>query len=377
MMTLNLRHWTELIVFAAAFAVAVPAHARDRALQAACFAPETLSAVAGENVPADHRYDTYSAKVELQPAAPVPAGLRGSIRRVELPKGSKLIALTLDLCEDRGEVAGYDGRIFDYLRRENVKATLFAGGKWLRSHLSRTEQLMTDPLFEIGNHAEAHRNLRKLDGRPLSDEISGPARAYENIRAHLATTQCAAKAPEGIQSVAPRLGLFRFPFGACNPTAMVAVNDAGLLAIQWDVSSGDPDPHMSAGAIAEQIVRHVKPGSIVIGHANGRGWHTAEALPIAIPKLKALGYEFVTVSELLAAGKPMIADTCYDSRPGDTDRYDFIAGLHGRQKPLLPWQSTVSGALETSAATPASPPRPTRKANREQPDGANWTLWPF
>ena len=376
-----------VLLWAARALAAQPVMARDRTLQAACFAPNTLAAVAGESVPfrGDHRYDASSTKIEVQPAQPVPADLRGSIRRVELPKGRKLIALTLDLCEDRGEVAGYEGRIFDYLRAQNIKATLFAGGKWLRSHLSRSEQLMTDPLFEIGNHAEAHRNLRKLDGPALSDEILGPQRAYENIRTHLASTQCAARAPEGIQSVAPRLGLFRFPFGACNPAALAAVNDAGLLAIQWDLSSGDPDPHMTAGAIAEQIVRHVKPGSIIIGHANGRGWHTAEALPLAIPKLKAQGYEFVTVSELLAAGRPVIADSCYDSRPGDTDRYDNLLALHAKPK-LLPWQSGWKSTLQTTAtpqikAAPSAKPAPSaipaRKINREPSHGANWTLWPF
>lgn len=369
-------------LFAAAVVTcAGAANARDRTLQAACFTPEALESVSGESVPArgDHRFDANSAKVDLLPAEPVPAALRGSIRRVDLPKGRKLIALTLDLCEDRGEVAGYEGRIFDYLRTTGVKATLFAGGKWLRSHVSRAQQLMTDPLFELANHAEAHRNLRKLDGQALQDEILGPQRAYENIRTHLAATQCAAKAPEGIQSVAPRLNLFRFPFGACNPEAMTAVNDAGLLAIQWDLSSGDPDPHMTPGAIAEQIMRHVKPGSIIIGHANGRGWHTADALPLVIPRLKALGYEFVTVSELLATGRPVIADSCYDSRPGDTERYDFITGLHGKPKPL-PWQTTWQSTPQTMPATPAKsapPPAPTYKANREQDHGANWNLLPF
>ncbi|NJM55238.1 MAG: polysaccharide deacetylase family protein [Verrucomicrobiae bacterium] len=99
----------------------------------------------------------------------MPATHRGAIRRVELPPGKKLIALTLDLCEQPGEVSGYDGRIFDLLRRENVKATLFVGGKWMRSHEARTQQLMTDPLFEIANHSSGHRNLRLLSGKALAD----------------------------------------------------------------------------------------------------------------------------------------------------------------------------------------------------------------
>lgn len=362
--------------------IAYPAVARDGAVQASCFAPETLRAVGGENVPVkgDRRFDPSAAKLELQPAAPVAAELRGSIRRVDLPPGKKLIALTFDLCEDRGEVAGYEGRIFDYLRAQNVKATLFAGGKWLRSHVARTQQLMIDPLFEMANHAEAHRNLRKLQGPILSEEIQGPQRSYEGIRAQLAATQCAAAASQSLQSVPPRLGLFRFPFGACNAPSLAAVNDAGLLAIQWDVSSGDPDPHMTAAAVAEQIVRHARPGSIVVSHANGRGWNTAEALPIAIPKLKSMGYEFVTVSELIAAGRPVIADTCYDSRPGDTDRYDDLAALH-RPKSLLPWSTAPghsakpgNGWQSTLAPTAETP---VKKQKQEPSHGGTSSIWPF
>lgn len=319
-----------------------------RALQAACFAPAVLAAMPGEQVAAkgDHRFSKPPPRTTVLAADPIAPPLRGSIRRVELPKGKKLIALTFDLCEDRGEVAGYEGRIIDILRRENVKATLFAGGKWMRSHLARTEQLMTDPLFEIANHSEAHRNLRLLDGANLNDEILGAQRAYETIRQGLGANQCTSTVPEGLQSVAPRLSLFRFPFGACNPQAMKAVNDAGLLAIQWDVSTGDPAPSQGAAAIARAMTRNVRPGSILIAHANGRGWHTADALPIAIPALKAQGYEFVTVSELLAAGTPVIAETCYDSRPGDTDRYDVLHALAARQKTLAGQSSGQSSAFD-------------------------------
>jgi hypothetical protein len=70
------------------------------------------------------------------------------------------------------------------------------------------------------------------------------------------------------------------------------------------------------------VLRGVHPGSIVLFHANGRGWHTGSALWGIVAGLKAQGYEFATVSELMAAGEPVYAPTCYDSRPGDTDRYD-------------------------------------------------------
>ena len=42
--------------------------------------------------------------------------------------------------------------------------------------------------------------------------------------------------------------------------------------------------------------------------------------PSRCPKLKEQGYSFVTVSELLKAGKPVIAARCYQNNPGDMTR---------------------------------------------------------
>lgn len=290
-----------------------------------CYAPAELAARPGENVPVKHLhdFDKLAPARSLAAFAPVAQRLRGAIRRVNLPKdGPKLIALTFDLCEQPGEVAGYDGAIFDYLRANGIKATFFAGGKWMRSHAERARQLMSDPLFEIGNHSEAHRNLRLLNDAGLSEEIAGPQRSYEALREDFTQQQCVAQHASLAAHVAPRLSLFRFPYGACNAQSLNAVNDAGLLAIQWDLSTGDPSPGQSARAIVQSL-QHAKPGSIVVMHANGRGYHTGEALPIGLPQLKAKGYQFVTLSELLAAGTPEVVQSCYDNRPGDTDKYDM------------------------------------------------------
>lgn len=308
---------------------AAPTLAGDRAgLQNRCWSAAVLSGTPNEKkiVKGIKTFDAPPPATALEPSTPVPMAWRGAVRRVKLPPGKKLIALTFDMCELPGEVTGYDAQLVDYLRANSIKATFFAGGKWMRSHAERTKQLMADPLFEIGNHAEAHRNLRLLSGQALADEIEGPQRAYEIQRAQQRTHQCVADDP-AFDTIPPRISLFRFPFGACNQAALDAVNDAGLVAIQWDVSTGDPVPAQSAAAIADAILQ-AKPGAIIIGHGNGRGFHTSEALAIAIPKMQAKGFDFVTVSELLAQGTPEISATCYDRRPGDTDRYDTFFRPH-------------------------------------------------
>jgi peptidoglycan-N-acetylglucosamine deacetylase len=295
-----------------------PAIAAENGLLDRCFTPQALAGTASEIKPQHNRtkLDLPALRQEPLPAAsPIPETMRGSIRGVELPPGVKLIALTFDLCETDGSIAGYDGRIVDLLRAEGVKATFFAGGKWMETHAERMAQLMADPNFEIGSHGLRHLDMSRLDGDALKDEIVLTKAAYSRARKSLAARQCAAPAPDE-KPVPERMRLLRFPYGTCDAEALAAVADQGLYAIQWDLITGDPDPHRSAKAIAETILGKVHPGAIIVAHANGRGWHTADALAIAIPKLKEEGYGFVTVSELLAAGKPVIAATCYLNQPG-------------------------------------------------------------
>ena len=331
-----------LLTVIAALMLAVrvlPAAAADGrgAVQAACFPAQSLAARPDEKLPVKLGRAQAVKVPRWQPSADAPLNiLRGSIRRVDLPKGKKLIALTFDLCEQWSEVAGYDGAIVDYLRANKIKATFFGGGKWMATHGERTQQLMSDDLFEIGTHGWAHRNVRGLTGADLTRELMTPSAAFQDQRQALATNQCAVAQQAAMQSIPHQPSLYRFPFGACNPSALDAVAANGLLAIQWDVSTGDPAPNQSARAIADTMIRHTRPGSIILAHANGRGFHTADALPLAIPALRAKGYQFVTVSELLAAGQPVLTETCYDEKPGDSDKYDALFAPRARLPAMSP-----------------------------------------
>lgn len=122
------------------------------------------------------------------------------------------------------------------------------------------------------------------------------------------------------------MSLFRFPFGACNAGALKALDDRGLMAIQWDVSSGDPWRALTTERMVKSVLRRARSGSIIIFHANGRGWRTGEALPRIIAGLRRRGFGFATVGEMLSipGARPVIARTCYNERPGDSDRYDAL-----------------------------------------------------
>ena len=294
----------------------------------ACFPPAALAARPGEEIVHPRAGAGVTLPAIAAPArAPVPAALRGSIRRVDLPAGQKLVALTFDLCEASGEISGYDGALVDYLRSERVEATFFAGGKWLMSHPERGDQLVADPGFEMGNHTWSHANLTVRTGEAMRRQVDDADLALSLRRTSAAAKGCMLPRP------VPQGAMFRFPYGSCSAEALDYVNDSGHLAIQWDVDSGDP-ALIGAKEMAQDMLRAIRPGSIVLMHANGRGRHTAEALRILVPALKAKGYGFVTVGALLAAGRPVIASTCYSRKPGDTKVYDQAARAGRRVLPV-------------------------------------------
>jgi peptidoglycan/xylan/chitin deacetylase (PgdA/CDA1 family) len=248
-----------------------------------------------------------------------------------LPSNKKWVALTFDLCERADEVAGYDRSIVNTLRNKHAKATFFAGGKWMQSHSEKTQQLMADNNFEIGNHGWTHGNLRVLQGERMQQQIVWTQAEYERQWDELHDKAKSAGLADLMTTVPKLPATLRFPFGTCSPESLQTTNEQGLSAIQWDVVSGDPAITVQANT----IVNETRAGSIVIFHANGRGRGTAAALPRIIDNLRAKGFEFVTVSELLAAGTPEAVDECYELKRGDNIAYDakYREGMVQIRKP--------------------------------------------
>ena len=93
---------------------------------------------------------------------------------------------------------------------------------------------------------------------------------------------------------------FRFP-GLCSDAAAVKrVEDQGYVVVGGDVDGADAF-EKSPKWVASDVVAHVRPGSIVVLHMHGgpNAPATAGALPDIITRLRAEGYTFVKVSDLL------------------------------------------------------------------------------
>ncbi|HQF31223.1 MAG TPA: polysaccharide deacetylase, partial [Hyphomicrobiales bacterium] len=83
---------------------------------AACWRAEDLAARPGEARAVKGAPGSTVAMPDTAADTAARAPILGTVRRVELPAGEKLVALTFDLCETAGEIAGYDGCVVEALR---------------------------------------------------------------------------------------------------------------------------------------------------------------------------------------------------------------------------------------------------------------------
>ncbi|WP_046496273.1 polysaccharide deacetylase family protein [Streptomyces odonnellii] len=226
--------------------------------------------------------------------APAADGLTPVFTRGTLAAG-KTVALTFDadMTADQGDRAA-EGEEFDnpaliaLLRRLGVPSTVFMTGRWAEQYPSQAKAIGGDPLFEVANHSYSHHaftgdcyGLPTIDGKKMASDVQ---RAFSAFHA------------AGVRNVVP---YFRFPGGCYDDNALRALAPTKVTAVQWDVVSGDAFA-TDADAVAEQVLKDVKPGSLVVMHCTRSAAPTTEeAVAKIVPELRKRGYRFVKVSELM------------------------------------------------------------------------------
>ncbi|ALS76557.1 polysaccharide deacetylase [Planococcus rifietoensis] len=206
---------------------------------------------------------------------------------------SKAVALTFDDGSDGTNI----NKILGTLKTNNVKATFFLTGSGINHHPTWIRNI-ANAGHQVGNHSYSHPDFTKISIAAMQSELARTETAYKNVTG---------------KSTKP---IFRAPFGASNATVFKGVGDAGYThTIQWNIDTIDWKG-LSSTEITNKVVNNIVPGSIVLMHTGAGASGTPGALPGMISKLKAKGYKFVTVSELLKL--PPTGGATYTVKAGDT-----------------------------------------------------------
>jgi peptidoglycan-N-acetylglucosamine deacetylase len=199
-----------------------------------------------------------------------------TIKEVSLPASEKVIALTFD----DGPWPETTEQILATLKQEHVKATFYMIGQPLKSFPEIGKKVLADG-HVIANHT-LHHWYKKMSPLVAQREIEDTAKIIKEV-------------------LNVETEYFRPPGGVLTNGLVAYAHKHNQSVNMWSVDSGDSHPKRpSTEAMIKTVVSGATPGGIVLMH-DGGGSHTntAKAVPIIIAKLRAQGYKFVTVPELL------------------------------------------------------------------------------
>jgi peptidoglycan/xylan/chitin deacetylase (PgdA/CDA1 family) len=186
------------------------------------------------------------------------------------PRNDRVVALTFD---DGPGTSTPD--ILKILKQKRVNATFFLLGVNVQREPDLVRQIVEQG-SEVGNHSMKHDAFPDLaDLKSTSDTIE--------------------------QASGVRPCAFRPPYGDVDAALVTRAKQAGMDTVLWDVDTEDWTDGATFDSVVEGTKLNAQFGSIILMHDGGDRYRqvTIEALPAVIDELRAEGYSFDTVSELL------------------------------------------------------------------------------
>ncbi len=214
----------------------------------------------------------------------------------------KQVALTFDGgWQNRGAEA-----LLDSLASDSVRCTMFLTGHFMRRYPQLVQRIAADG-HEVGNHSLTHPHLTQwasTRSHRLRASIDRPfvyKQLIENDSLYRNITG---------RSMAP---FWRAPFGEINDQLCLWAAEAGFKHIGWSancdtrdwVADSTSNLFRKPQEIAEHLLRVEAEdglqGSIILMHLGSErdGRHPYEILPSLVRALRARGYRFVKISQLL------------------------------------------------------------------------------
>ena len=165
----------------------------------------------------------------------------------------------------------------EQLKQYNAKASFFCIGNNIEKHPAIFQKVIAAG-HAIGNHTYDHLKGWKTPNKAYVDNV-----LLCQSQIQIPNSQI--------------LNLFRPPYGKIKPSQSRKLRALGYKIIMWDIISFDFDQEISKETCLENVLKNVRPGSIIVFHDSVKA---AQNLKYALPKtlkfLQEKGYVCAKIS---------------------------------------------------------------------------------
>lgn len=179
--------------------------------------------------------------------------------------GKKRIAFTFD--DGPSKVTN---QLLDALKELDIKATFFVIGENADAYAPIVKRMLAEG-HQVGLHSFHHDNYKKLSDQQIETDVQ----------------KCLKVCKEKI-GFTPTL--FRFPYGSGGKREKAIINKYGMKTVFWDIDSLDWKSR-NKDAVYQLVMKTLHNDAVSLMHSIYPS--TVEAVRMLVPKLKAMGYEFV------------------------------------------------------------------------------------
>ncbi|MCB0465470.1 MAG: polysaccharide deacetylase family protein [Aequorivita sp.] len=175
---------------------------------------------------------------------------------------------------DDGPIPEVTTWVLDILKKHNAKATFFCIGENIQKHSEIFQKIIAEG-HAIGNHTFNHLNGWKTKTSEYIENVE-KAERQKTEKSEFKNQQ----------------SLFRPPYGKITSKQAKILQQKGFKIVMWDIISFDFDNSISEEKCLQNVLRNIKPGSIVVFHDSLKA---EKNLLFVLPKV----LEYLNKNELL------------------------------------------------------------------------------
>lgn len=175
---------------------------------------------------------------------------------------------------DDGPVPGVTPWVIEQLKEYDATATFFCVGDNIQKYPGVFDRLLKEG-YETGSHTFSHVPAYRHGRKGFFADLDRDIIFYRNVK------------------------WFRPPHGIFWPWWHSSLKKRGVKIAMWDVLSRDYDRSLSTRQVTDNVLRNIRPGSVVVFHDSLKAWpNLKEVLPVVLNWLKVNGYKTDILSSM-------------------------------------------------------------------------------